>query len=126
MSKSKQKGTAWETAVVRYLQEHGHEVERRALGGVNDKGDIAGLKNWTLECKDEKSISLSTYMNEAETEAINAGTEFFAAIVKRRMKGVSEGYVVLPLRVFVNVLFWMTIPVEAVADIAGLDETDDD
>lgn len=37
---SKQKGTAAETKVARYLQEHGIDAERRALSGSSDKGDI--------------------------------------------------------------------------------------
>lgn len=99
---SKQKGTAWETAVVRYLNEQGFPVERRALTGKEDKGDIAGLPCWTLECKAERSIDLAGYMGEAAREAVNANTPNYAAVVKRRGKGVSEGYVVMPLAVFVK------------------------
>ncbi len=42
MSKSKQKGTAAETAVVKYLKANGFpKAERRALQGNLDKGDIS-------------------------------------------------------------------------------------
>ena len=40
MGKSKAKGTRAETAVVRYLVDHGVSAERRALTGSNDCGDI--------------------------------------------------------------------------------------
>lgn len=44
MSASKRKGTSFETAVVGYLRdEHGLPVERRALRGTRDCGDITGL-----------------------------------------------------------------------------------
>ena len=44
MSASKSKGTAWETAIVRFLKDRGWpNAERRALGGANDRGDIAGV-----------------------------------------------------------------------------------
>lgn len=102
MSVSRRKGTAFEIDVVRYLCDQGHPVERRALQGRLDKGDIAGLPGWTLECKNEKTISLAQYVEEARQEALNAGTDHFAAVVKRRGKGVSEAYVVLPLAVFVK------------------------
>lgn len=103
MSASRRKGTAFETAVVNYLREAGFgRAERRALGGKLDKGDIAGVDGWTFECKNERSIDLAGYMEEAGKEAANAGTEKYAAVVKRRNRGVSDAYVVLPLAVFVK------------------------
>jgi hypothetical protein len=113
VSASKQKGTAFETAVVRFMQAAGFDVERRALQGSLDKGDIAGLDGWVLECKAEKAITLAEYMKEAEQEAVNAGVPWYAAIVKRRNKNVSDAYVVLPLKVFIGFLKWWSMPVEA-------------
>ena len=44
MSKSKQKGTSAETAVVNYLKDKWKiPAERRALTGALDKGDISGI-----------------------------------------------------------------------------------
>ena len=101
MNKAKQKGTAYETAVVRFLaEETGAWVERRALSGTNDKGDLLGdgvLSDWCLEAKNHKSIDLAGFVDQAETEARNAGSRWFAAIVKRRNKNVKDSYVVMPL-----------------------------
>lgn len=99
MSASKDRGTKWETAVVRYLQESigTTAIERRALHGTEDKGDIAGIPDWVLECKDEQRITLSEYLKEAEREAENAGVNFYAAVVKARRKSVANAYVVVPL-----------------------------
>jgi predicted lipoprotein len=99
---SKQRGTAWETAVVRYLQEHGFPfAERRALSGVHDKGDVAGVAGWVLEAKNRKSLDLAGAVDEARKEAGNARTRWFAAVIKRTGKGdAGEGYVVMPLSVF--------------------------
>lgn len=103
MSASRRKGTAFETAVVNFLREAGYDAaERRALQGRLDRGDIAGLPGWTLECKAEKTISLAQYMDEARAEAANAGTDLYAAVVKRRGKGVGEAYVIVPLSLFVS------------------------
>jgi Holliday junction resolvase len=105
VSASRQKGTRFESEVVGYLRENGHAAcERRALSGKNDRGDIAGVQGWTLECKAEKAISLAGYVEEARAEAVNAGTANYAAVVKRRGKGVSEAYVVMPLAVFVKAI----------------------
>lgn len=116
MNRSKQKGTAWETAVVRYLQAGGFDVYRKALSGNQDQGDIGGLEGWTLEAKDRKQISLAQFVTEAETEAAHAGTPWYAAIVKRRQKNVADGYVVMPLKVFVGFLKWWSLPVESLYD----------
>lgn len=101
---SKRKGTAWETAVCGYLNERGLIVERRALAGAKDKGDIAGVPGWALECKAEKTISLAAYVDEANTEAVHAGVPRGAAIVKRRQRGTAQSYVVMDLATFADVL----------------------
>lgn len=101
VNRAKQKGTAFETAVVRYLSaETGDWVERRALSGAEDKGDIVGdgvLADWVLELKDHKQINLAGFVDEAEAEGRNAGSRWFAAVVKRRRKPVQDSYVVMPL-----------------------------
>lgn len=104
MSASRRKGTAFETAVVRYLNERGHRTERRALAGALDRGDIAGLDGWTLECKATREIDLAGAVDEAAREAMNAGTALFAAVVKRRNRGVAEAYVVIPLRIWADIV----------------------
>lgn len=102
MTTSRRIGTAFETAVVTFFRERGFPwVERRALAGKLDRGDIAGL-DWVLECKNERTINLAGYMDEAAAEAKNAGTSRYAAVVKRRGKGVGAAYVVMPLAVFVE------------------------
>ncbi|MFF3140426.1 hypothetical protein ACFVRU_01505 [Streptomyces sp. NPDC057927] len=62
--------------------------------GRLDIGDVAGYYLHASECKAEKSITLSDYIAQANREAVNAGQPFGCAIVKRRMKGVQDGYVV--------------------------------
>lgn len=104
MSASKRKGTSYESAVVEFLGRWFPHVERRALGGINDKGDVAGIPNVVLECKNEARIDLAGYMDEAKAEAANAGAPLYAAVVKRRGKNVSQSYVVMPLDVFAPLL----------------------
>lgn len=99
MNRAKQKGTAWETAVVRYLQEHGLDARRKALAGAADEGDI-DVADWTLEAKNCRSISLAAWVAEADAEAENSGRPV-AVVAKRVGKGdPGEGYVVMPLRRF--------------------------
>lgn len=102
---NKVRGTRWESAIRDFLIARGRAaVERRSLYGNKDRGDFAGIPNWTVDAKDEAKISLATYMDECEVEAANAGTRFYAAIVKRRRQGVADAYVVMPLRVWADLI----------------------
>jgi hypothetical protein len=102
---SKQKGTLFETEVAQFLQSTGHPlVERRTLSGKNDRGDLSGIPNWTLELKSTKELDLAGAVDEARVEAINAGTLWYASIHKRRRKSIGEAYVVMPLMLFTRLL----------------------
>lgn len=83
MSRSKQKGTAAETAVKRCLQDEGYDVERRALSGAHDRGDIAGLGDVVVEVKNHKAMSLAPWVDEANVERDNAEAEIGVVWHKR-------------------------------------------
>ena len=109
MSKSKQKGTAWETECVRYLQSYTKsEFMRLPLVGTKDVGDIRclDLPEFVFECKNRKDAlsSLSQIMKETEQERINAEAAFGAAIVKRRNFGTGGAYVVMELHNFAQLI----------------------
>ena len=101
----KDRGTRWESAVVAYLQEHGHPfTERRALAGAHDKGDI-NLPGVMIECKDEQKITLSVYADEvaAQTKNCPPGT-VGVAWIKRRNAGVDRSYIVMDPATFLRLL----------------------
>lgn len=101
MSASKRKGTAFETEVCRYLHdEHGLPVERRALKGTRDCGDVAGLPGFVLELKCCRAMELAVWADEAMKEAANDGAPYYAVVHKRRGKNVSQAYVTMPLEIF--------------------------
>lgn len=106
MSKSKQKGTAAETAVVRFLQENGFiYAERRALHGTVDKGDITGCGPIVFEVKDHKTITLSAWLKELQDEINNAKANTGAVIAKRRgTMDVGQWYAVMPVAGLVKLL----------------------
>ena len=102
---SKQRGTAFETAIVAYLRDHGYpHAERRALHGTLDRGDVAGVPGVVIEAKATKAIDLAAAVDEAEAERVNAGARLGIAVVKRRMRSVGDAYAVVPLRVMVELL----------------------
>ena len=106
MSKSKAKGTAAETAVVRYLREQGFEqAERRALHGTADRGDIAGVVGTVIEVKNCARMELAGWLAEAAAEADNDGARLGVVWHKRRGKGSpGDWFVTMDGATFVRML----------------------
>jgi Holliday junction resolvase len=88
VSKSKDKGTAAETAVVRYLQNWWPAAERRALSGNEDKGDVAGIPGVCIEVKAAQRLELAAWRRETWAEMGNAGATHCILVVKRPRKPV--------------------------------------
>jgi len=102
---SKRKGTAWESQVVAYLQEHGQPyAERRALCGTSDKGDVSGILGVMIECKAEKTVTLGAYADEVKVQTANAHASIGVAVVKRRNRGPADAYVVMSLAQFAEMI----------------------
>ena len=99
---SKQKGTKGETAVVRWLREHGWPHARRiALKGARDEGDLTlgdGIPV-AIESKAVKRWDPAGWMKEIEAEVTNSGAEVgFVVVKKRGTTDPGEFYVVVPLK----------------------------
>lgn len=98
MSKSKARGTDTETKVVRFLREFGfHEVERRALRGELDAGDIAGISGVCIEVKGDRSNKVAAWKVETVREAANAKADFYFLVVRKDYKPVREWEVHMPV-----------------------------
>jgi hypothetical protein len=105
MTAGKRAGARFEQQVVDYLVQHGFPyAERRVMGGSRDRGDIAGVLGWTLEAKATRELDLASAVDETIKESQNAGTIWYAAILKRRRKPTADAYVVMPLYLFAELL----------------------
>lgn len=104
MSASKAKGTRWESAIAAYLNGVGFPVERRALNGSTDKGDIAGLP-LVIEAKNCRTTALAAWVDEAAAEARNAGVPVGVVWHHRRGKASpADGFVTMSGEAFVTLL----------------------
>lgn len=112
-NRSKRKGSEFEGQVARYLAQalDDDRIERRTLGGVNDRGDIAGVKindkRAVLECKAEKTLRVPEYLREAESERKNDGAAFGIVVSKRRGVGearTGEQLVLMTLETFARIV----------------------
>jgi len=106
MSKSKQKGTAAETAVVNWLVGRGRKhVERRSLNGSNDRGDIAGIPGVVLEIKNHARMELSQWLSELEVEMLNDKADTGVVIHKKKgTTDVGKWYATMPVEVWYKLL----------------------
>ena len=99
MSRQRKKGTSFETAIVNWLRERlGIEtIERQAMHGSMDTGDIKGLVahgfSGIVEAKDHKSISpslLEKWKAQTVVERENAGADFALLVVHRNGVGATR------------------------------------
>ena len=106
-TKPKAKGTAWETAVVRYMRAQlGDErIERRALHGSKDMGDIHGLYahgfEGIVECKAVRAAgakALAEWQRQTLYERGNADADFALLAVKNFNHGTGEGFCWVTIR----------------------------
>lgn len=106
-TKPKALGTAWETAVERYTRSQlGDErIERRALHGSKDMGDIHGLfahgYEGIIECKRDRDLcakALAEYQRQTIDERENADADFALLVVKNFNHSVGEAFCWVTLR----------------------------
>lgn len=93
MSKQRDKGTKFETAVASYLTlATGQNVTRRALSGYKDRGDLQGLRingeECVVECKNCNSVKVSEWLKQARKEAANADADFGVVVFHRKGVGL--------------------------------------
>jgi hypothetical protein len=86
-----------------YLKAHGHpRVERLALGGTRDKGDLTGIPGWLPECKSLTRLDLGEALATTERKAARFGLEP-VVIFRRHRHPVGRAYVVMPLETWARV-----------------------
>jgi len=106
MSRSRTKGTTWESAIVAFLRDHGApHAERRAAAGAKDRGDVAGIPGVVIEAKSAARVELGVWLAEAEVERANDGADLAVVWHKRRGKTCAgEGYVTMSGATLVQLL----------------------
>lgn len=103
-SAAKAKGRQFENDVVEYLVSKSIACERRVRAGAKDKGDVLIYADptFTIEAKNEKKITLSSYVEELKVEIENNNGTKGMAVVKRPRQNVSQSYVVMTLEMFME------------------------
>lgn len=114
MTAAKQRGTAWETALVRALSaffagRYGLAPRRVAQEGFADTGDLHGLSPFIAQAKDWRSWedAMRIGLDGAETQRVRAGEAYGVAFVKRVRRPVGGGYAVTTIATFARMLLRM-------------------
>lgn len=102
---AKKAGSLFETVVARFLAARLNDdrIERRTKNGVNDRGDITGVRTIrggrvVLECKNVSKLNLSGWLREAETERGNDDAVIGVVVHKRHGNGnPADQYVTMTL-----------------------------
>lgn len=103
MTTAMRKGSGFEIIWCNFVGTFVPTCERRVRKGMNDCGDVAGLRDWTIELKATNSFSL-TGLAEAEKESAQAGTPWYAYGWKWAHHSVYRSVVSTHLQVFAEVL----------------------
>jgi hypothetical protein len=101
VNKPRQRGTAWETAVNKYLKPWFPNVHRLPLASPD--GDHGGLPV-VCEDKDCAKITLADWLKQAEKSSLRAGKPPFV-VAKRRGQPVGRAYVICTLDEIIP--FWL-------------------
>lgn len=106
MSAATQKGTRWETALVRALGAVGISAYRPRAQGAKDVGDLHGLSPFVGQAKDWRdwASAMREGLDGAEKQVVHAGESYGVAFVKRVRRPAEEGYAVMTVRTFSLVL----------------------
>lgn len=106
MSRNKQRGTAWESALVGYLNSRGLRTYRPAQAGAKDTGDIHGVPHFAVQAKDWRDVTgaVREGTDGVETQRMNLGARFGVNFVKRARKPVEHSYAVMRMDRFVDLL----------------------
>lgn len=106
---AKQKGTMFETALVRWLEGKYATVKRIVLHGAKDEGDIEVI-GWgdnagntvafNIEAKNCNTLSLSQWIKEAEVESEHAGVPVVVVAKRKGIGDPGKSYVITTLEMF--------------------------
>ena len=94
---NKQKGDRWELSLVHLIKEWFPDVARRKAGWAQDMGDLSGIPNLCVECKDTAPSAIGSSMDKALVSWENTKQQYMVMFQKRRGKPVEDGYAVMPI-----------------------------
>jgi len=90
--------------VAKFLNANGHpKAERSRAGWSDDRGDIDGIDDLTIEVKDQRRHDIGCWLKELEVEQKNRGTNHGVCAVKKLgAVEVDSWYAIMTMSEFVK------------------------
>jgi hypothetical protein len=103
---SKAKGYRGETEFVEAAHEGGFLTAERngSRYGSKDRGDIAGVPDWTIQVKSVARYSIPEWLRDAKEQAENGSTRWYGLALKLTGKHMREGAFLLPIAKWLELL----------------------
>ena len=100
----RRKGTRAELQVAKFFHDHGHpKAERSRSGWSDDRGDIDGVDDLTVEVKDQRRHDIGCWLRELEVEQKNRGTNHGVCAVKKQGAAeVDNWYAIMTMTEFLK------------------------
>lgn len=98
VAQNKRKGYQFEFDCVEFIEPEYPDAKRNGnIYGPKDRGDIGGVTDWTLQCKDVKTVAWKKWFAATVGQSINNKTRWWAVIRKERGKAIREALFCMPL-----------------------------
>ena len=103
---NKAKGTAFETAICRYLIGWGFDARRKVQRGQHDEGDIEvrEIPDLVIQAKNQGQLRIADWLDSAIDQGRAAGAPLALVVAKRRGKPVADSFVVVALDTFADMM----------------------
>jgi hypothetical protein len=94
---NKRKGYSFEVETCDFLRDDYPDVERNGNRyGPNDRGDIANVGDWTLQCKNTKTDKWFEWFTATASQSQLNRTRWWAVVRKARNRNIRESLFVMP------------------------------
>jgi hypothetical protein len=107
-SPNQAEGARWEETVARFLREQGFTGAERIRVKHPDRGDIGGLTDWVIECKNtnpkDGRFTLSEAMDQAASARVTAGAPYAMVVKNRARANVARAFCVVELGLMVPLM----------------------
>lgn len=103
---SKAKGYRGETEFCEAAHEGGFPNAERngSRYGSKDRGDVAGVPDWTIQVKSVARYSIPEWLRDAKEQAENGSTRWYGLALKLTGKHMREGAWLMPMSKFFELL----------------------
>ena len=81
-----------------YLRPLFPKVERRRQHGRFDRGDLINTGDWSVECKNTKSIDWSGALDEAVKQQAEVKARWHVVLINRRNHATDKAYAVMTVQ----------------------------